>query len=407
MRGGILLAALLCACGDGASFVIDAAGGGGGDGGAADASGAPDALPSVACTTEVATVPELEAALQGLGPGVTVCLAPGQYVLASRLSLPAARSGAADAPAVIAARDGRGTVTIDGGGNEESFYFTGARHVVLRGLRITGGAYHGVKIDPPSGDLLIADTVMFDNFRAGVDGQYSDVKGCCLVDRVTITDSEFYQEGVFTGDNYQGVDCNGCKSWVVRRSFFHDLRGAGYAVAIQFKSGSADTIIEDNVIRDVGIGVNYGGFGTPAWGEEEHEHVRGIVRNNVIFGCADAGISALDTLDGRIFHNTLYDNGFTPDVRRNAINLEVRNNVLDRPLNLRDGTSATQSGNVVLAAPDDGSLFVDAAGGDFHLAAGAAAAIDQGGDLGGAVPADFEGDPRPQGAGPDVGADER
>lgn len=48
--------------------------------------------------------------------------------------------------------------------------------------------------------------------------------------------------------------------------------------------------------------------------------------------------------------------------------------------------------------------FVDPAGGDYHLGAGSAA-IDVGGDAG--VTTDIDGDPRPIGLAPDVGADER
>ena len=224
-----------------------------------------------------------------------------------------------------------------------------------------------------------------------------------VVDGVTIERSEFYQEAAFDGDNYQAIDCNGCKGWIVRKNHLHDVLGAGVAVAIQFKSGSADTLIEDNWIHDVGIGVSLGGFGNPEeFGEEEHEHLRGIVRNNVIHRCVDAGITAIDTVDGTIVHNTLWDNGFTPDVRVFAANLQVKNNLLDRALNRRDGTDAIEAANVVV---DDPALFVSAATGDFHLAPGATAALGAGVDLGEVAPLDFEGDPR--GAAPDVGADER
>ena len=60
------------------------------------------------------------------------------------------------------------------------------------------------------------------------------------------------------------------------------------------------------------------------------------------------------------------------------------------------------AGNVVDA---DGSWYVDAAAGDLHLEPGATAAIDQGVTT--ALTADIDGDGRPHGSGPDVGADER
>jgi parallel beta-helix repeat protein len=188
----------------------------------------------------------------------------------------------------------------------------------------------------------------------------------------------------------------------------HGIRvGDVNGTAIQFKSGSADTIIEDNVIWDSGIGINYGGFGNPQqWGNETFEHVRGIVRNNVVYGCGDAGISVINAKDAKVFNNTLFDNGFTPDVRVAAENLQYRNNILDRPLNFRDGTSGTESNNYVLSAPNDGSVFVNASGLDFHLAPGAAP-VDMGMELTSDVPVDFEGDTRPKGSAFDCGADEQ
>ncbi len=132
----------------------------------------------------------------------------------------------------------------------------------------------------------------------------------------------------------------------------------------------------------------------------------GIVRNNRIAICADAGISVIKNKDGKIYNNTLYSNRFTPDVRVSALNVKYINNILDRPLNLRDGTIVTQSNNLVLSWPSDGSLFVDAPRYNFHLKTTAVLAIDRGYNLGSEVPIDFEGNPRPQGPAFDIGADE-
>jgi parallel beta-helix repeat protein len=328
-------------------------------------------------------------------------------VLGARLVLSETQSGSASEPAVVAARDGLGTVTLDAAGAEEAIWLNGASFVTVRGLRITGGAYHAIKIDPPSADVTVLDNVLFENTNAGdAGGQYSAIKGCCLAQRAVIEDNEIYETSC-PSTNLQGVDCNGCKGWEVRRNRIHGIRvGTTGGTAIQFKSGSADTIIESNVIWDSLVGINYGGFGNPQqWGNETFEHLRGIVRNNVVYGCLDAGISVINNKDGKVYNNTLFDNGFTPDVRVAAENLQYRNNILDRPLNLRDGTTALESNNFVLTSPSDGSVFADAAANDFHLSAGAAP-IDQGMDLAADVPLDFEGDPRPSGGGFDCGADE-
>lgn len=81
---------------------------------------------------------------------------------------------------------------------------------------------------------------------------------------------------------------------------------------------------------------------------------------------------------------------------------EARNNLADTPINLRDGATATQSGNLLTVTS---SLFVNPAAGDLHLLSSATAAIDKAPTLS-AVTNDFDGNSRPQGAGYDIGADE-
>ena len=352
----------------------------------------------------MSTVDAVAQAVRALGAGRTVCLSPGTYRLADRLTFGPGQSGTANAPATIRAAEGLGSVTIDAAGHEEALYFAGAQHVAVEGLRITNGAWHAIKIDHPSSDLLIRGNSLFDNVKAGDDAQYSAIKGCCLAARITVEGNEIYYTKRGPGSNHQGIDCNGCDSWVVRGNRIHGIRSAGEGGnAVQFKSGSTDTVIENNVIYDNFLGVSFGGFGTPSWGGQQHEHVRGIVRNNVIYGNDDAGISVLDSVDGKVYNNTLFDNGFTPDVRRAAVNLAYRNNILDRPLNLRDGTSAATGSNYVLAAPGDGGIFVDAAGGDFRPKASAGQVVGRGQNLGADVPTDAAGRRRPSGA-YDIGA---
>jgi hypothetical protein len=339
----------------------------------------------------VSNVSQLVNALANIKPGHHIILTPGRYVLSDRLRFPASRSGTSTAPVRIMSRDGLGSVTIDANGSEEAFYFTGARFVIIEGLRITGGAYHGIQIDAPSTDLVIRNNILFDNTRANSQSQTSAIKGGgtapvngVYVSRVTLQNNEIYQLTPFRGSNFQGIDCNACKDWVVRYNYIHDIWGARLAgTCIQFKSGFTNTIIEGNLITGCGlVGINYGGFGNPSWGGETYEHVGGVVRNNRIAICADAGISVIKNKDGKIYNNTFYNNGFTLDVRVSALNVKYFNNILDRPLNLRDGTIVTQSNNLVLSWPSDGSLFVDATRYNFHLKPTAVLAIDRGYNLG-------------------------
>lgn len=129
----------------------------------------------------------------------------------------------------------------------------------------------------------------------------------------------------------------------------------------------------------------------------------------LVWRVGDAGISLLAACGARVYHNTLWGNGYTPDVRRFAREVRYQNNLLDQAIRFRDGTMAgvTASNNVALPTPGEAGWFADPTVGDFHLRATATAAIDRGVDLGAEVPTDFEGDARPRGAGSDLGADER
>jgi hypothetical protein len=305
-----------------------------------------------------------------------------------------------------------GSVTVDANGHEEAFFVAGARYVTIRGLRITGGAYHGIKVDAPAHHVRVEDTRLWDNTRStDLGSQFSAIKGggtcdpSCVSD-VLVEGNTITQVRRFGGNNFQGVDCNACLRWTVRANRITNIRGAALAgTGIQFKSGSVGTIIERNLIIGSGLnGINLGGFGTPAWGRQAHEHVGGVVRNNVVTRSADAGISVIDTLNGRVVHNTLWGNGFTPDVRRYARGLVYRNNILDRPLNLRDGTAARTGGNLVLRTPREAGLFAGAARGDLHLRATARRAIDRAPP--GLARDDLDGVRRPSGRRPDIGADE-
>ena len=367
-------------------------------------------------TVDVRTEPQLRQAIERAKPGTTIRIAPGSYRLTRRLTIGSKSSGTAKKRVVIRPKGKTGSVTVNAAGAEEAFHITGARYVDIRGLKITNGDYHAIKIDAPSRYIRVIGNRMWDNTRArDLNSQFSAIKGggqCAGVRcaaRVLVDNNLIFQKKRFRGTNFQGIDCNACANWRVRRNRIINIRGAGLAgTGIQFKSGSVGTIIERNTVVGSGlVGINYGGFGTPSWGNRTHEHIGGIVKNNVVTTSADAGISVIDTVNGKVLHNTLWGNGFTPDVRVGARGLIYRNNILDRPLNLRDGTKAKTARNLVLGAPRATGLFVGAKRRNFRLRASARKAIDRGAGVGRLVRVDRAGVRRPQGRRVDIGAFER
>jgi hypothetical protein len=84
--------------------------------------------------------------------------------------------------------------------------------------------------------------------------------------------------------------------------------------------------------------------------------------------------------------------------------ITLTNNLTSHNLMARDGATAHLEGNLTSVPL---STFVDGEGGDLHLAPTASTAIDQGASLAtGLCDDDIDGDVRPVGLAPDVGADE-
>ena len=122
---------------------------------------------------------------------------------------------------------------------------------------------------------------------------------------------------------------------------------------------------------------------------------------------ADAGISLWDSPGTRVYHNTVIQNGTYPAAIEyrfpGTTGVEIINNLTDGLILQRDSAQGVVHTNYTQATAD---FFVNAAAADLHLSPTATLAIDRGANVS-AVTADWDGDPRPAGAAPDLGADER
>jgi hypothetical protein len=149
----------------------------------------------------------------------------------------------------------------------------------------------------------------------------------------------------------------------------------------------------------------YGGEGLAS-----PEHRGGIIKNNLIHDSAEMAIAIVNVQDGKVYHNTLFNNGesirIAPDrgYARGPSEADLANNILDHPLSRPSGLALAPRDNHVLGVAAEGELFVDPGRRDFRLRPSALAVIDRGVDLGAEVEEDFEQTPRPQGLGHDIGA---
>jgi hypothetical protein len=214
-------------------------------------------------------------------------------------------------------------------------------------------------------------------------------------------------------DGYtNGVDIHDGANWIIRYNLFRNIRVPASAPqslgpALLMWSGSSNTICDSNTFIECERAI---AFGLGPQAGFAHSHEGGIIRNNFIYRAgslhADAGISVWDSPNTEVLHNTVIQNGTFPNAIEyrfaGSSGLTIANNLTDGSIAARDGASATLSGNLTTASP---SYFVSAPDGDLHLAASAAAAIDQGADVAD-CPLDWDGQLRPIGAKRDIGADE-
>ncbi|MBW2461968.1 MAG: right-handed parallel beta-helix repeat-containing protein, partial [Deltaproteobacteria bacterium] len=226
--------------------------------------------------------------------------------------------------------------------------------------------------------------------------------------------------GCYTG----GIDAHSAQGWVVRNNEFRDIYCAGEGLAehaVHFWSGSRDTLVENNTIlncaRGIGFGLIENGVSRdyaddPYPGVAYIGHYDGLIRNNVIFGDIewyDTGVELSQARGARVYHNTIWSTAAATgwyrsiDYRYANTDVDIRNNLV-RQIGARSGAMGRVESN---AEGVDASTFVDIGMSDFHLAAGATVAIDQGVDLGAAAGVDMDGETHDSGSAPDLGADER
>ena len=307
-------------------------------------------------------------------PGTTIIIKPGVYNdYTSGWGLRLGRSGTAAAP-IILRSEVKGGAVIDGQNAADrnvAVYLDGSYNVV-DGFEIRGGPKGGLKIWGNNNQIINNEIHHNGNVVSastfGQDGIYSD----------KVTRDNVYRGNLVRDNGRPGSNLD------------HGL----------YLCGDNELVINNVSLRNAAYGIQVAGYTTVA-------NMR--IYNNVIAFNGKSGIVLWQTLSGiDIKNNIIYRNSLwgidSWEAHGSGVTID-RNIVFGNGSAsydfTRGGSDYTYTvGTTISAEP----LFVNATSGAFdaHLKSGSPA-IDAGAAVGG-VTTDFEGNPRPHGAGWDIGA---
>jgi hypothetical protein len=358
---------------------------------------------ATAKTVLVATVEQLEAAVAAATSNTTIAIAPGTYRLKSTLRLQGNLTQVAIQGSTGRARD----VVLEGPAREGNSFPVAIRvsgrvqAPTIADLTIRNAASHAILLDSGTDAPLLSNLHLVDAGHALVSAS--------KVDFGVVENSVLESTASALQASSGGIDVQQGTSWTIRGNRFLNLNGPAGAVApaaIVVSAGSKDTVVERNRFMNCFSGVAFGA-GNPS-GNAEHEG--GLVVNNFFYRAASVpggpAISIADAPRAQVVYNTIVTSGSWPvaiDYRYPlTTELLIANNLVDGEIKALDRAWAVEVGNVKNADVD---LFVNASGGDLHLKRTAFAVLDVA-DVSISVATDIDGQPRPEGLAPDVGADE-
>jgi hypothetical protein len=369
----------------------------------------------------VASEPALQAAVAAVTSNATIVIQPGTYNLAAgggtlyfnksvaNVTLRGATNGCDDVILVGAGMTNQGNTPY-------GIWVGGPTGMRIANLTIRDIYFHPIMLDPNFGTqsphiynvrLINAGEQFVKATPVGTNspGVSNGIVEYSIMEYVTWLDP-----GAPGGATYtNGVDVHAGASWIIRYNLFRNIRaapGQGLAGhAILMWNRSRDTIVEGNLFLNTQRGIALGLDGTRV-----DDHTGGIVRNNIFHRSSsqsgDIGISVNNSAGTKVLHNTVLLSGTYPSAIEyrfsGTTGALIQYNLADAGVQQRDGASGTVVGNVSNA---QANWFVNALLGDLHLAATAVEAIDRATALAD-VTQDYDGDARPIGLAPDIGADE-
>jgi hypothetical protein len=362
----------------------------------------------------VATVDELFAAVDHVGPGGTILLHDGHYKLPRVVVLQGKRS--------IMIRSAAGDpdrVCLSGKGwdseakNDDLLHIGHCEGVTIADLTFTDCCSYGIKVEAENApkDVYIYNCRFRDigvraiKGSAGQDPNVHAVKGSvryCRFENTKVPPADW----LYRGDYIAAIDMMALDGWTFSDNIFRNIKGrnGGGRAAIFIWVRSRGVVVERNWIVDCDRGVAFGNPG-PSTANNAGEHLvyvaDGIICNNFIAGGADCGIELWYADRIKVYHNTIWrpEQNWSRGIRvgTGTSHAEIVNNLVHGEIRLEGGAADLHQN---LTGRLD-SYFVDPTSGNLALTSAATRALGQGASLS-EVTDDIRGRPR-QGR-PDLGA---
>lgn len=371
------------------------------------------AIPAFAQTTvNVSTVAQLQNAVNAAnsaGGNTTISVADGTYTLNATIQINAPNIS------IVGQSGAREKVIIQGDAMSSSarvgsVILVMASNFQLSDVTLQKSRYHLIQV---AGELnadapVIKNCILRDAYEQMLKVSNDASKPTVTSDNGVVENCIFeYSAGIGPQYYIGGIDAHATHNWVVRGNTFRHIISPSNSVAefaVHFWDGSRDNLVERNRFINCDRAIGFGMDGRGNTG--------GIIRNNMIYHAsgngsfADVGIAAIDSPNTQIYNNTVYMEHSFPwaiEYRFAATKgVQIFNNLTNKPVMQRDGASGTVSKNVSNATA---GWFKDVASGDLHLKSAISGVVDAGQTASG-LSNDFDGQPRPQGSGIDIGADE-
>jgi hypothetical protein len=315
------------------------------------AAGARDGNDPVGQVMAIAALPALEDAIDAAKPGDVLVLAPGHYRVSDH-AIHITRQGTAAEPITIRAEH-LGQVVLESD-TTELFKVTAPfwqfENLVFRGVCADDSACeHAIHVAGDAAGTVIRNN-RFEDFNAqikvnGEQGAFPDrgvIEGNTLLDTVPRK----------TGNPVTPIDLVAANDWRIRGNLIADFQradGTGTTYGAYVKGGGEDNVIERNLVicewrlHEPGehVGLSLGGGGTGEAfrrdaGQTDFEQQGGVIRDNLVVGCSDAGIYLNRAARSVVDHNTLLD---TAGVQARTIETSGRAiaNIVDSVIRARGG----------------------------------------------------------------------